>query len=443
MQDEVVYMEIFLAMTYIFTEIIKTSIIMFMILGYEFTKKTWKYVICIPALILIIIAVCSLGYGNFETHTLLLLIITMLVMIFIFQEKMHRILFAYIPVYLGASSVDIFCAKIIAALFTDSAIELSNSVWHLLYNLIGMLLICIFAVLFKWINRKKRRTRLTKEWVLLIMGVLLCDVLALGYSELRMGEDLKHLKVFSILFAGACMTVIIGICAIITLLDSREIYMISAEYNEKLLHKQLEYYHKTLLQDERIIRFRHDYKNHIRCLRVLMESGNMEQLKDYMYKMDETVSTNIYKYNVGNDLVNCILSNIEKDYELEGIQLRIEGYFPAEMAINNIDLSIIISNAVLNAFEATQSVHIDLERTIHFNIKSINQILYIEIINPINSKISINNGMIENIKDNKGYHGFGIRNMRDCIKKYNGYLKYSCTENEIMTKIIISNINNK
>lgn len=174
-----------------------------------------------------------------------------------------------------------------------------------------------------------------------------------------------------------------------------------------------------------------------------MESGNMEQLKDYMYKMDETVSTNIYKYNVGNDLVNCILSDIEKDYELEGIQLRLEGYFPAEMAINNIDLSVIISNAVLNAFEATQNVHTDSERTIQFNIKSINQILYIEIINPINSKISINNGMIENIKDNKGYHGFGIRNMRDCIKKYNGYLQYSCTENEIMTKIIINNINNK
>jgi uncharacterized membrane protein len=295
-------------------------------------------------------------------------------------------------------------------------------------------------VLINWARSGNKRNSLSKEWCAIIAGVVLCDIMAMGYSVLRMGGTSKQQDVFGLLFLGACMTVIIAIYAIILLFDSREKYKMVAAYNEGLLKTQQEYYQKALMQDERLKMFQHDIKNHIRYLRVFTEKKDMEQLMEYLSRMDDTVSSTFYKFDVGNDLVNYILSDVEKEYENTGITLQVEGRFPSEVHINNMDIGIIVSNAISNAFEAAAKVSSISNMLVHFRIRSVHHILFIEVTNPVNAKVPVHNGMFETSKENRGLHGFGIRNIKECLKKYNGLLEYDCTEHEMKTKIVMMNL---
>jgi sensor histidine kinase regulating citrate/malate metabolism len=262
-------------------------------------------------------------------------------------------------------------------------------------------------------------------------------MLAIGYSVLRMGENTKNQSIFSFLFASVCMSIIISIIYLLILFDSKEKYKVYAEYCNKLLLMQQQHYQSLILYDERLKRFRHDYKNHIRCLRMLADKREIGQIKEYLIKIDNTVESCECKYNVGNDLVNCILSEIDKKYEKEEICLIVRGYFPESINIDNVDLCIIISNLIVNAFEATQKVFSKKQRTIYFNIKSKQSLLYIEIVNPILEQIYIKEGMIETTKANKEEHGFGIQNVKECINRYNGNLVYTCSTKEMKAKIML------
>lgn len=433
-------MEIMLSIIYIFVEIVKVSVVMGLILNYSLSRQAWKYFICAPVLVIIVVLASITGYNALITHSISLMVITFLVMMFLISEKLHRIILTFIPVYLCIGCIDILCAKVFAMFFTQSVIRLDDIFWRFIYNFIGTLIICIFSVLINWARGGNRRNILTKEWCAIIAGVILCDVMAISYSVLRMSGTSKQQDVFGLIFLGACITVIIAICAIILLFDSREKYKMVAAYNEKLLQTQQEYYQRALMQDERLKMFQHDIKNHIRYLRVFTEKQDMQQLKEYLGRMDDTVSSTFYKCDVGNDLVNCILSDTEKEYENAGITLRVEGHFPSEVHINNMDIGIIVSNAISNAFEAAAKVKSESNRLVYFRIRSIHHILFIEITNPVDAKVPVHNGMLVTTKENKDLHGFGIRNIRECLKKYNGLLEYDCTKNEMKTKIVLMNL---
>jgi hypothetical protein len=379
-----------------------------------------------------------LEYGEVVSYSGTVMLIALMTTLLLFDEKYYRIIAGFFPVYLCISCMDIFCAKLVALLFTEAIIITDNNLWNLIYNVCGMLIVCSLAIMVNRLSNSKSRRHINREWYIVLLGIIICDMLALGYSVLRIDTPSQQQYIFGFLYAVVCISVIVGLYVIIFLVNSRELYKVNAQFNKKLMQKQQEYYQRVEFQDERLKRFRHEYRNHVRCLRILTEKKDTNELLEYINKMDDVVNASIYQYDTGNSLVNCILSDIEYDFSKSGILLKVEGRFPSDIRIDNLDMSILISNAVLNAFEAAQKAIPDTDKLVLFRIKNINDMIYIEIINPVAEKVLISNKLIETSKEDKKHHGYGIMNIKDCLHKYNGFLEYDCTDKQMITKILMN-----
>ena len=102
--------------------------------------------------------------------------------------------------------------------------------------------------------------------------------------------------------------------------------------------------------------------------------------------------------------------------------------------IEPLDISTIFGNALDNAIEGVEKLSED-KRTILIKAGKINEFLSIVVENNYNPEIKLENK--KTTKKDKFLHGYGIQNIENAVKKYNG----TCTitkENEKFTlKILI------
>lgn len=88
--------------------------------------------------------------------------------------------------------------------------------------------------------------------------------------------------------------------------------------------------------------------------------------------------------------------------------------------------------------EACEKIN-DKKRWIKIKIKKKNLLLYIEIANALEEMPKqIQKEFVSNKKDN-GLHGYGMKNIQDIIKKYDGIFEYKVYEDHLIFMISIYN----
>lgn len=98
----------------------------------------------------------------------------------------------------------------------------------------------------------------------------------------------------------------------------------------------------------------------------------------------------------------------------------------------------LFGNLLDNALEACEKIN-DKERWIKIKIKKKNLLLYIEIANALEEMPKqIQKEFVSNKKDN-GLHGYGMKNIQDIVKKYDGIFEYKVYEDHLIFMISIYN----
>ena len=85
-----------------------------------------------------------------------------------------------------------------------------------------------------------------------------------------------------------------------------------------------------------------------------------------------------------------------------------------------MDLAALFGNALDNAIEATEKLSEEEKKIIHFRISRKNSFVRISIVNPYIGKLEYKNGVPLSMKEQKDYHGFGVKSMQSVVKKYDG-----------------------
>ena len=89
-------------------------------------------------------------------------------------------------------------------------------------------------------------------------------------------------------------------------------------FHSKKREKQIETYQRELLDThfqevdtmyKQIRGWRHDYRNHIQTLKVLVENGNIEEVKEYLDKLDVDLNTIDTVVKTGNTMADAILNS--------------------------------------------------------------------------------------------------------------------------------------
>lgn len=192
------------------------------------------------------------------------------------------------------------------------------------------------------------------------------------------------------------------------------------------LDLQAKHYEELAQKNQDIRRFRHDYKNNMFALSILLEEEKYEEAKKYISDLSFTIKETENKYSTGNHLADAILSNKADEARKNNIEISFEGTVPTEK-ISNSDLCTILSNSLDNAIRACADL---APCKINVEASDNGKGCTVTVSNPVKKKIEIKNNSIKTSKKDTENHGFGIGNIKRTAEKYNGFVRLSCSDTE-------------
>jgi len=217
--------------------------------------------------------------------------------------------------------------------------------------------------------------------------------------------------------------------------------ILSAKYEDKLKSErqaqEKEYYYTQcqLMQEsaEQIKAVRHDIKIHLAALRDFTTNGSIEDIKNYLDTLVKDIEKSEIYSNTGNIAFDSIINYKLRNAKNENIKLDLNVAVPPELNVEVADIVTVIGNLLDNALEAVAKVN---EKIIKLDINFNKGGLFIKIENSFNGEVKYDEDTIISLK-NGLEHGYGLKNIRKSVEKYNGHMKISYTESIFSTGVFL------
>lgn len=223
--------------------------------------------------------------------------------------------------------------------------------------------------------------------------------------------------VYIVIFFGILMQ----ISLILKLAVANNVYSEKDQMNKYYLKLQEERFLYLEEKERETKKFRHDVRQHMYMIGSLCKEGNLTELEEYVEEMHvkiEKISNGIV---VNNGVVETVLNQVYILCKKKNINFIVKGHIPTECNIELFDLCTIFSNLMQNAYEAASECE---QGVIRVTIRYDENVICIKEENTfIKEREKEGQNLITNKRD-KDNHGFGVINITECIKKYNGTLKH-------------------
>ncbi len=205
-----------------------------------------------------------------------------------------------------------------------------------------------------------------------------------------------------------------------------------ANYQKELIET---HYHEVDNMYRQIRGWRHDYRNHIQMMKVLVANNDIEALKEYLNKLDQDLNTVDTVIKTGNNMADAILNSKISLAKSKSIKVECDAHIPVKLKMSEIDLCCIIGNLFDNAIDACMQLP-EEQRIIrvYMDMKGIQ--LYISFTNFTSSKkMKKVNGIFNSTKGDG--HGLGLVRIDSIIERLNGYLSRNSEDGAFTTEILI------
>lgn len=244
--------------------------------------------------------------------------------------------------------------------------------------------------------------------------------------------QLKFERVF-LLLLNIC-TAVLMICLIIHIAYQRYYEQLNNVLSRQV-EIQLSHYEKRERIDTEIRRFKHDYVNHIKCLRSMLEAEKYSDAEDYLEKISGALPAGGFLFRTGNYIADAILTERQESSAEDNVTVRFGGCIPQD--IDSADLCTILSNALDNAAEAAEKLPGEKVITVYGNYQQEHFVLIVK--NPTADKRYFKDVFPPTTKLNKEGHGFGLSNIQYIVNKYGGTLHTLLEEGEFTLSLVFCN----
>ncbi len=264
-----------------------------------------------------------------------------------------------------------------------------------------------------------RRSSISEKVILFIASVsvfMITTYITDYYTSLEDTFDITQKRIIGI---ASVLVILIGIAVMVAVIISNRsaYYKYMADRNEQYLELEMERYNVHKEMDSETRRVRHDMKNHLLSIDMLLLEKEYDKAHEYISSITGEVEKLTPDIQTGNILADAILSDRKRKLEAKGGSLNLEGKLPKDTAIQNVDLCAILANAMDNALEAVSQLP-EEKRKIYCEFKEQGDMIYICIKNPTDYDYK---GKMTK-KDTKN-HGFGLMNIRLAVEKYDGVME--------------------
>lgn len=186
------------------------------------------------------------------------------------------------------------------------------------------------------------------------------------------------------------------------------------ELAEQQLQLQIEQYEREISSRESTRALWHDIKRYMYAMEDLLAAGKTAEATQCLAQTATAISEIHQTVDVGNIVVDGILERALTRIRNTEISLKFDVWISEELPIAAVDLNIIMGNTVDNAIDACQTI--DGPNTVQLTLRQNQHTLLYEVQNPIGHPKLPKPGKI---------HGYGLRNVRDCVAKYCGEMETS------------------
>ncbi len=179
--------------------------------------------------------------------------------------------------------------------------------------------------------------------------------------------------------------------------------------------------------------FKHDFHNHLQTLRGQLEAGNYARALAYIDELDARLGAIDTLLKTGNASADAILSSKIAQARAAGVQVTVKASVPESMALDDVELSIVLGNLLDNAIEACREV--SGERFIRLFMSVKGRMLYFSMLNSAPEKLVKRGTLFKTRKS--GLHGFGLTRVEGIIEEHNGWIKYNSEEGAFTTEFLV------
>lgn len=372
--------------------------------------------------------------------------------IFLFRKKKTiKSMFLFIPIMgLSISLSTIFFMAI--AIISQKSFEeiIDNNIYSFFSSLFILAVILIFIRIENNRSRKyfgniemnfqnfelsriERNIISCNGFVLLILFGILFDIDDFGILKNYKWKVTAFNVVSAVLMLS---TVLVMLRKSVTTNYYKNLSQINKHYLEAQL-KHFQLYRKSQTETRRI---RHDMKNHLLCMKNLYDSGEFEELGQYIYKLNNTVQNINKEIYIGNDIADAIINEKNEIAKHMGIEINIEGNLNGIKSFNPIDVCTIFANALDNSLEALKEVKVD-NPIINISIKKNKNYVLISFMNAVNEmELTYDGKKYKTNKNDRQNHGFGLENIKRAAEKYKGSLSYSIMDYKGIGKVFCTEV---
>lgn len=212
---------------------------------------------------------------------------------------------------------------------------------------------------------------------------------------------------------------------------------------ENRIHQLQANYYTSLEKDfDTIRKIRHDMNNHLHVIYSLAEDNQTEEISSYIQSISSHLSAGNIKIFSSNTILNAVLNNKYEAILQANINFAPNINLPDNLPIDAMDLCSIFSNTLDNALEASLRLPDHLSPYIQLKARFDRGYFVYYIENQIDQQITEQNGHFISSKDNKSNHGFGLLNIQDIVKKYNGDIQITYDTTKFSLTLIIPILSN-
>ena len=215
-------------------------------------------------------------------------------------------------------------------------------------------------------------------------------------------------------------------CILFSYKKLQQSFRLSTELSllEQQEHSLNQYVEEAKARYDRTKSFRHDIRNHIAVVKKLLQGGKLEEAVSYIEDMDDMAEKMSFPCSTNNPVVDILVGNKLGIAKSMGIDVDCSLLLPYPCSLRDIDICIVLSNALDNAIRAVKSLGTATEKYICVSGRLQGDFLMMEIENSFRG-----NGAFKK--------GTGLSNINAVAEKYGGAMSIKTQENVFVLHVLL------
>lgn len=314
---------------------------------------------------------------------------------------------------------------------------INTYIWDIFF-LIGTYGVMFFAI-YKMYSRmclKEYLTQISSKEAVATVGIAAVSFLLSNLSYVNINSPFSgknQTDIFLIrTLVDLCGIMIINVyqSRIKELIAARERDTIQSIYQKQ--YDQYRYYQESM---EMVHIKYHDLKHQIVGLRA---ENSPEKRKEWLDMLEEELNEHKLIHETGNKVFDTIFA--AKVFRAQKAKIRITCVADGKLLdfLSVTDICTVFGNALDNAIESVITINEPEKRLIHVSVSEQKGFVLIQISNYIEHDIIIEAGELpKTSKNDKQAHGYGLKSIRQCVRKYQGTMDIQVEMNWFELRIFI------